>query len=257
MSKSVFSRDAFTPSLHLSPIPGVDHMNIQKMKEAVRIVLMLTVVIFVIPFLPLLISRRWNWWEAWVFAGIFILGFIVSRILVAQRTPDLISERAHFQALSNVKSWDKILAPLVGVGSGIIPAVAGFEALYGPNVTFGMPVKIMALILIVSGYVLGSYAMYINRFFSGYVRIQSDRGHTVISEGPYRWIRHPGYTGSVMSFLAIPLFLDSIWAFVPALAISLVLIIRTRLEDYTLQEELTGYKEYAEKVRYRLFPKIW
>mgnify|MGYP002684581587 CR=1 FL=1 len=96
-----------------------------------------------------------------------------------------------------------------------------------------------------------------NRFFSGVVRIQTDRGHQVVTTGPYRFIRHPGYVGVLWTYLAMPLFLDSIWAFVPAVLTLAASILRTAWEDKTLQEELPGYKEYAQKTKYRLFPGIW
>ena len=96
-----------------------------------------------------------------------------------------------------------------------------------------------------------------NRFFSSMVRIQTERGHQVISTGPYRWIRHPGYTGALLLYLATPIFLDSRWAFLPALFLTIVLLIRTNLEDKVLQNELEGYREYAKRVRYRLLPGVW
>ncbi len=108
-----------------------------------------------------------------------------------------------------------------------------------------------------AGFALGSYALIENRFFSGMVRIQTDRGHKVISSGPYAWIRHPGYTGALVSYIAAPVLLDAVWAFIPAILLSIVLVIRTHLEDETLQDRLVGYREYAEQVRFRLFPGIW
>jgi len=89
------------------------------------------------------------------------------------------------------------------------------------------------------------------------VRIQTDRGHHVVTGGPYRWIRHPGYAGSLITYPFIPLLLDSSWAYIPAGFIIAVLIYRTSLEDKTLQSELPGYKEYSEKVKYRLVPGVW
>jgi protein-S-isoprenylcysteine O-methyltransferase Ste14 len=118
-------------------------------------------------------------------------------------------------------------------------------------------VKILALAIILAGYALGSYALIENRFFSGMVRIQTDRGHNVVSSGPYHWLRHPGYAGALLAYLATPFFLDSLWAFLPAVLLTILLVIRTALEDRTLQDELTGYREYAGLVRYRLLPGLW
>lgn len=211
----------------------------------------------VIPFLPLLISRRWDWWEAWAYAVIGILGFAISRALAAQRHPDLLAERARFMQHENAKPWDRLLAPLVGLGAGLTPLVAGLDELFGWSSIFSLPTKTLALVIILIGYALGSYALIENRFFSGMVRIQTDRGHQVVSSGPYRWIRHPGYAGALLAYLATPLFLDSRWAFLPAMFITIVLVIRTNLEDKTLQTELPGYREYTGRVRFRLLPGVW
>ena len=135
--------------------------------------------------------------------------------------------------------------------------VAGLDALFGWSSTFSVPLKILALIIIMAGYALGSYALIENRFFSVMVRLQTDRGHQVVSSGPYRWMRHPGYAGSLWSNLAVPLFLDAPWAFLPAAFLMIVLVIRTSLEDRTLQDELSGYRDYAKRVRYRLLPGVW
>jgi len=96
-----------------------------------------------------------------------------------------------------------------------------------------------------------------NRYFSGVVRIQSDRGQQVISTGPYRMVRHPGYSGGLLTYLAVPIFLDSLWAFVPVVLLVIILVVRTRLEDKLLQEQLEGYRDYAGRVRSRLLPGIW
>jgi len=221
------------------------------------IIVQLILVVFLAPLLPLLISRRWDWWEAWIYAFIAILGFIVSRALANRRSPDLLAERASFMQHENVKPWDKWLAPLVGLGGGLIPLIAGLEMGLGGTFRLALPVKIVALFFLLGGYALGSYALIENRFFSGMVRIQNDRGHQVVSSGPYRWVRHPGYAGAILSYLAAPLLLDSIWGFGVALLISVLLVIRTHLEDKTLQAELDGYRDYAHRVRYRLFPGLW
>ena len=219
------------------------------------VVQMLLVVI--IPFLPLLISWRWDWWEAWVYANICIFGFAISRVLAARCHPDLLAERARFMRHENAESWDKLLAPLVGLGGGLIPLIAGLDMLFDCSPTFSLSVKIPSLLIILAGYALASYALIENRFFSSMVRIQTDRGHQVVSSGPYRWIRHPGYTGALLTYLGTPFFLDSLWAFLPIVFLTIVLVIRTGLEDRTLQDKLEGYRDYARQVRYRLLPGVW
>jgi protein-S-isoprenylcysteine O-methyltransferase Ste14 len=114
-------------------------------------------------------------------------------------------ERARFLQHEDAKPWDKVLAPLVGLGGGLIPLVAGLDELLGWSPAFSLPVKIIALVLIVAGYALGAYALIENRFFSGMVRLQTDRDQQVVSSGPYAWIRHPGYAGALLSYLGMPL----------------------------------------------------
>ena len=232
-------------------------MNNQKKTIPLRALVLMVFFIVGIPFLPLLISRRWDWWEAWGYALIGILGFAISRAVAARRHPDLLAERARFMQYENAKTWDKLLAPLVGLGGGLIPLVAGLDALYGWSPTFSLSAKFLSLAIILVGYALGSYALIENRFFSGMVRIQAERGHRVISSGPYRWMRHPGYAGALLAYLATPVFLDSRWAFLPAVLITIILVIRTALEDLVLQDELEGYRDYARRVRYRLLPRVW
>jgi protein-S-isoprenylcysteine O-methyltransferase Ste14 len=232
-------------------------MDDQSKTISPRTVVQLLLFIIIVPFLPLLISQQWDWWEAWVYAIIAILGFAISRLLAAQRHPDLLAERARFLQHEDAKPWDKYLSPLVGLGGGLIPLVAGLDALFEGSTPFSQSVKILALVIILVGYTLASYALIVNRFFSGMVRIQSDRDHKVVSSGPYRWMRHPGYAGALLTYLATPFFLDSRWSFLPVIFITIILVIRTSLEDKVLQDELTGYRDYAKRVRYRLLPGIW
>ena len=229
------------------------HNNIWKP----ALVLKLIIIVIVIPFLPLLITGDWKWWEAWVYGGINVVGFVLSRVLAGRRHPDLIAERGRFMDHENTVAWDRMLAPLLGIGGFTVPLVAGVDALGGRTLIFSLPVKAAALIFMLAGWILGTWALMENRYFSGVVRIQSDRGQQVISTGPYRMVRHPGYSGGLLTYLAVPIFLDSLWAFVPVVLLVIILVVRTRLEDKLLQEQLEGYRDYAGRVRSRLLPGIW
>ncbi len=222
-----------------------------------RVIVQLVIVVVVIPFLPLLITWRWNWWEAWVYAVVSVVGFILSRALVARRNADLLAERARMVDHDDSEPWDRLLAPLVGVGGGVIPLIAGLEALWAPGPGYDPVVKGLAVFGLLGGYALGSYALLENRFFSGVVRIQTDRGHSVVTTGPYRWVRHPGYTGALLAFFATPFLLDARWALVATAVLTVALIVRTRLEDRTLLARLTGYADYARGVPFRLMPGLW
>lgn len=232
-------------------------MNEQPKTISVRVVVQVLIFVVLVPFLPLLITLRWDWWEAWVYAIASVLGFAASRALAARRHPDLLAERARILRHDDAEPWDRRLAPLVGLGGGLIPLVAGLDQRFGWSHSFPLPVKIVALAVILAGYALGGYALIENRFFSGMVRIQTERDHHVVSGGPYRWVRHPGYAGAILTYLATPVFLDAAWAFTPAAFLSIVLVIRTALEDRTLQTRLEGYRAYAREVRFRLLPGVW
>lgn len=229
----------------------------KKQLRIFRIILQVVIFILFIPMLPVIISGAWNWWQGWLYAFVYILGFGISRWLAHRHSPDILAERAKLATQKDAKPWDKILAPLVGIGGGLIPISAGVEKRLGEAVNFQLPVEMIGLLLLILGFILGSYALIENKFFSGVVRIQNDRGHYVIDSGPYRWIRHPGYAGALLSYIGIPLLLDSIWTYIPVAFMAIILIIRTSLEDLTLQKELPGYAEYTTRTRYRLFPGVW
>ncbi len=232
-------------------------MDKQKNVFSARVVLQLVFVLIILPLLPILISQRWNWWEAWTYTAINVVGFIVSRALAARRNPDILAERAHSMEMKDTKSWDKVLAPLLAYGNIITLIIVGLDAHFAWTSPFSLTAKLVSLLVMLLGYSFGSWALIENRFFSGVVRIQTDRGHHVVDSGPYRLVRHPGYAGAMWTYLLIPIFLDSLWAFIPVILTLVVLFIRTALEDKTLQVELPGYKEFARKTRYRLFPGIW
>lgn len=226
-------------------------------KIPLKAILMLVVFILLIPLSPLIISGRWNWLEAWLYFGITTVGFAVSRWLAISKHADLLKERARFLDQPDAVSWDKLLSPLVGLGGALIPLTAGFDALFNGTTEFSTGIKVLAVVMMIVSYALGSYALTTNQFFSGMVRIQSERGHKVVSSGPYRWVRHPGYAGALLTYLVTPLLLDSLWSFIPVALLIVVLIIRTCKEDSFLQDALAGYREYAGQVRYRLIPGIW
>ncbi len=232
-------------------------MENKKKVNSVRIVVMLLIVLVVFPLLPILISGKWDWWEAWVMAGLFALSFIVSRASAAKKTPDILKERANYNRQDNTQPWDKWLSPVVAFGSVFVLLVAGLDALYQWSSGFPLWVELIGLLLILAGYVFGSIAFIENAFFSGTVRIQDERGHKVVSSGPYGWVRHPGYLGSLIASLGMPLLLDSNWAFIPVIVFGFFYVLRTSLEDRFLQANLPGYSDYAQKVRYRLLPGIW
>jgi protein-S-isoprenylcysteine O-methyltransferase Ste14 len=120
-----------------------------------------------------------------------------------------------------------------------------------------MSVKILSLVVFVLAYVFQFWCGVANEYLSSFVRIQKDRGHQVNKRGPYRFVRHPMYSGNIVSYPFVALFLNSLWALIPAAIIIVLFILRTYLEDVTLQKELDGYREYTKIVKYRLLPFVW
>lgn len=207
---------------------------------------------------PFLAAGRLDWWPAWALVALTLAANVASRIIPARRHPELLAERARFAEAEDAKPWDRVLVLIVGiVGPLAIWVTAGLDERLGWSPPVSLPLQAAAFLVVAAGSALATWAMAENRFFSAVVRIQKDRGHTVISSGPYRFVRHPGYAGGVLADLAAPLALGSIWALVPGVAVVAVIALRTALEDRVLQEELAGYREYAARVRYRLLPGVW
>ncbi len=204
----------------------------------------------------LLAAGRLAWTWAWVYVALYVLTVAANALILLPRHPELIAERAEVKA--GAKDWDRVLAPLVSaVGPLAMLLTAGLDERFGWSVEPGPLLHAAGAILVAAGYALFSWGMASNRFFSGVVRIQSERGHEVASAGPYGYVRHPGYAGMIMFTLGTPLLLGSHWALAPAGATVLLMVLRTSLEDATLRRELPGYEDYASRVRYRLLPGVW
>ncbi len=203
-------------------------------------------------------SGRLNWGMAWVYIGMTTAFTVGSRIIMLRENPDLITERAEFLDKGDTKSWDKTLMPLVAIlGPIVMLIVAGVDMRFGWSPKLPLTIQVTALIITALGCFLGVWATVVNKFFSAVVRIQRERGHAVVTSGPYQYVRHPGYTGGIVANFATPLMPGSLWALVPAVLVNCLLIVRTALEDSTLQEELEGYRDYAGRVLYRLILGLW
>jgi protein-S-isoprenylcysteine O-methyltransferase Ste14 len=211
-----------------------------------------------IPLVPLLASGDWSWAQGWLYAFITIGMSILSRVLVYKKAPDLIRERSTYTSAEGVKPWDKKIVPLIAIYLPLVTLiVAGLNERFGwsPEVPFWLVG--VSLVVILLGYAFGIWAMLSNPFFSAVVRIQTERGHVTVEAGPYRFVRHPGYSSGIFTWLAIPLLLGSFWALIPAVVACSLTVLRTKLEDRTLIEELAGYREYTQRTRYRLLPGVW
>ncbi len=220
----------------------------------------LVVVYLSIPLVLLVCGGDFGWWQAWVYSLLIVAAGIGGRIWAERRHPGLLAERQNIENIQSAKAWDKVLAPLMALSVGfplVIVIVAGLDHRFGWSPVFPLWLIMFGIILIALGYAFAMWALVENRFFSSVVRIQTDRGHVVCDSGPYRIVRHPGYAGTILPLLGIVLALGSLWTLIPAAVALVIAVIRTALEDRTLQEELPGYQEYTRRVRYRLFPGIY
>lgn len=216
------------------------------------------VVYLSIPLALLVCGGDFGWWQAWIYSLLIAAAGIGGRIWAERRHPGLMAERQKPESIQSAKAWDKVLAPLMALNVGyLMVIVAGLDHRYGWSAGFPLWLNLSGFILISLGYAFATWALAENRFFSSVVRIQTDRGHEVCDTGPYRFVRHPGYAGNIPPLPGIVLALDSAWSLVPAAAALIITVIRTELEDRTLQDELPGYRDYAQRVRYRLIPWIY
>lgn len=196
-----------------------------------------------------------NWIAGWVMVIVMAGWVIATAVVVIPRYPELLAERVGPK--KGAKSWDTALLGLYGLAMMIMWIAAGLDLRYGWSSGPGPVAQIATMLMVIAGYALVVWATGTNAFFSQVVRIQTERGHTVISSGPYRFVRHPAYVGMILLVLGAPIMLGSWWALIPGVISAVLMIVRTALEDKTLQAELPGYVEYTQHTRYRLLPGLW
>jgi protein-S-isoprenylcysteine O-methyltransferase Ste14 len=201
-------------------------------------------------------AGRIDWWPAWAALAVMFIWMAGTAIVIFRINPALLAER--LGPRKGAKRWDTAIMSTLGLVQLVRYIVAGLDQRYGW--TGGMPLvaQMAALGVCALGYdLLFVWAIASNAFFSQIIRIQPERGQTVVTGGPYRYVRHPAYIGGILYELAVPVLLASWWALIPSAVGAILLILRTALEDRTLQAELAGYGDYARRVRYRLVPGLW
>jgi protein-S-isoprenylcysteine O-methyltransferase Ste14 len=224
------------------------------MKSVLRRSLLSLLAFLLVLGLALFVPGGIGWRHGWLFIAVFVLEVNLGALYLWRVNPEIFVARSKIH--SGTKPWDKVALFLLFPSFMAIFPVAGLDSRFQWS---SAPAW-----LIVLGYVLLTVGMLgsvwveaVNRFAEPSVRIQTERGHTVVDTGPYRLVRHPMYVSAFLLFFGFALALGSFWALVPAAVASLVLIVRTTLEDRMLQNELAGYKQYAQRVRYRLLPRVW
>jgi len=202
-----------------------------------------------------LCAGKWDWLWGWVFL-ILLTAAMASHVAVLLPTnPALLADRAGGLRQPGAKPWDLWLASLAGSFFFAIMILAGLDERWGWTDALPLGWHIAGILLFVIWWGFFLWAMACNPFFSESVRIQDH--HQVAMQGPYRFVRHPGYLGNLIGCLGLPLLFGSWWACIPASLAMAAFLLRTALEDKTLQNELGGYAEYSLRVRYRLIPGIW
>jgi protein-S-isoprenylcysteine O-methyltransferase Ste14 len=228
--------------------PAIWHALLKRIVAVFAVILVMDLLLFV----P---AGRLDWPAAWILSVLYAIFLLAYAVWGTLKAPDLLKERS--QVAENVKVWDKVIMAIYTVLLLATLVLAGLDV--GRVRWSQMPVAWLVLGLV--GMVLSGglifWTILTNAYLGRMVRIQEDRGHQVVTGGPYRYVRHPMYVGIILLFPCMALFLGSWWALVPASLIAMLMVVRTALEDRTLRAELPGYAEYAQRVRYRLLPGVW
>jgi protein-S-isoprenylcysteine O-methyltransferase Ste14 len=196
------------------------------------------------------------WINAWVYVGLVSIYWVISTVVLARINPELLNERGSV-VKAGTKGFDKVwlaIYPVLTFGNLI---VMGFDAVRFQWSFMPFWWAILGIVIAIPAFLFATWSMAVNKFFEWTVRIQDDRQHYICTSGPYKRVRHPGYAGLIISILAYPLILCSWWGLLPSGILAIIIVIRTALEDRTLQNELPGYREYACQVKYRLIPLVW
>ncbi|MCU0514381.1 MAG: isoprenylcysteine carboxylmethyltransferase family protein [Anaerolineae bacterium] len=206
--------------------------------------------------LPLFIGAgTWDYTAGWLISSLTLAGWVVLSLVLAVTSPALLNQRGQrASAMPGTRRWDWIILGLYSLLLLLTPLLAGLDYRAGQAAAGPLP-TVAGVALLVAHFALLTWSMSANRFFEATVRLQN--GQQVVQSGPYRYVRHPGYSAVILGFLAVPLAAGSLLAGLPALAGVLVFTVRTALEDATLRRELPGYAAYAGHTRYRLLPGVW
>lgn len=201
-------------------------------------------------------AGRVNWMRGWICVAAYVLTMSVTGLLVHRANPGLMKQRAHLH-WKDTKSFDRIFIALLLPLAFLQPALAGLDA--ARFHWSSMPFATMYAGLVLFEFAMGviTWAMMVNSHAESTVRIQGDRNHRTIMSGPYRFVRHPMYLGTIVMYPAAALMFGSLWALALSGVIAILFVWRTVMEDRTLGRELPGYEQYALSTRYRLLPGVW
>jgi len=233
--------------------PNSPEKRKQLLTRAIIRVILFNTIVGLAFFLP---AGHVNWSQVWVLLVLWVFYYLIMFFIGLRVSPDMVLERAK-GIQKEGKVYDRIIISVYILTFAALAITAGLDV--GRYNWSDVPVwgEIAAFIPVLLAYALPIWATFSNPFAAGVMRIQEERGHHAISAGPYRFIRHPMYLGTVIFGIFSPIFIGSWWALIPGFAMACVFIVRTALEDRVLHEELPGYQAYAQQVQYRIFPGIW
>jgi protein-S-isoprenylcysteine O-methyltransferase Ste14 len=201
-------------------------------------------------------AGKLDWPAAWGFlAEIGVLSLAIG-LWLARNDPALLAERLGSPFQRAQKTWDKVFMSVVMVLYFGWLVLMGFDARWGIS---HVPLWLQALGAL--DIALSNYVVFLtfreNSYAAPVVKIQRERGHRVVSTGPYAYVRHPMYAGGLLMFLGMPLQLSSWLGLAGLVLLAPLLAVRIVMEERTLAAELDGYRDYAERVRYRIIPGLW
>lgn len=196
-----------------------------------------------------------GWRRGWLCMGAYALSLLLNLIIVGKLNPQIIAERG--KKHEGTKAFDKIFGVIFGILLLAVPITAGLDAARFGWSTIPFVAFVPGFVLFALGSIPITWSMVANRHLETTVRIQKERDHQVVTTGPYAIVRHPMYIGMILQYLGLPLMVGSAWAYLPSLGAIVAMVIRTRLEDDTLQDELPGYKAFTKQTKYRLLPGVW
>jgi len=192
--------------------------------------------------------------RSWFLFCVAFVYFVASNLALYRYNPGLLIQRLKIRREGS-KTWDEVLMRVHNLTALLLlPAMAGLDVGRYRWSSLGLPYAIVGVVSLAVSSVLINWAMIENPYFEPTVRIQNERGHQVVTTGPYAIVRHPGYLSGILWIASVPLILGSLYALAPFALYTVLMTLRTYLEDRTLQEELPGYTEYAERVKYQAFP---
>lgn len=202
-----------------------------------------------------LAAGSWAWARGWAALTVCLIAEAIVNSILAIYAPNTVNQRG--TSHEGVKAFDTVFATLYVILSVCLAVVIGFDCVRLQWSPLPWQTFVIGLCPLVAATVIGTWAMLENDHFEQFVRIQSDRNHRVITTGPYKVVRHPGYLAAILGAIAGPLLFGSTWASFPAGLMILLLVWRTNSEDLTLRNELEGYSEYTTQTPNRLIPGVW